>query len=35
MAAVDAAIYEIMAKASGLPVYKFLGGYHDTVPVSR
>src|SRR5579864_416494 len=33
MAPVDAAIYDIMAKASGLPVYKFLGGYRDTVPV--
>src|SRR5438477_10023888 len=33
MAPIDAAIYDIMAKASGLPVYKFLGGYGDTVPV--
>ena len=33
MAPVDAAIYDIVAKASGLPVYKFLGGYRDTVPV--
>jgi len=33
MAPVDAAIYDLMAKASGLPVYKFLGGYRDTVPV--
>jgi len=33
MAPLDAAIYDIMAKASGLPVYKFLGGYRDTVPV--
>src|SRR5215467_9897604 len=32
MAPIDAAIYDIMAKASGLPVYKFLGGYRDTVP---
>ena len=33
MAPIDAAIYDIMAKATGLPVYKFLGGYRDTVPV--
>ncbi|MBV8818220.1 MAG: mandelate racemase/muconate lactonizing enzyme family protein [Acidobacteriaceae bacterium] len=33
MAPIDAALYDIMAKAAGLPVYKFLGGYRDTVPV--
>ena len=33
IAPIDAAIYDIMAKAAGLPVYKFLGGYRDTVPV--
>jgi len=33
MAPIDAAIYDIMAKATGLPVYKFLGGYRNTVPV--
>ena len=33
MAPIDAAIYDIMAKAAGLPVYKFLGGYRNTVPV--
>src|SRR5271157_2066538 len=33
MAPIDAAIYDIMAKSAGLPVYKFLGGYRDTVPV--
>ena len=33
MAPVDAAIYDIMSKACALPVYKFLGGYRDTVPV--
>src|SRR5579885_1712742 len=32
MAPVDAAIYDIMAKSAGLPVYKFLGGYRDSVP---
>src|ERR1035437_7522710 len=32
MAPIDAAIYDIMAKSAGLPVYKFLGGYRDTVP---
>lgn len=30
---VDAAIYEFMSKSAGLPVYKFLGGYRETVPV--
>src|ERR1051326_628763 len=33
MAPIDAALYDIMAKAAGLPVYKFLGGYRDSVPV--
>ena len=33
MAPVDAALYDLMAKACGLPVYKFLGAYRDTVPV--
>jgi L-alanine-DL-glutamate epimerase-like enolase superfamily enzyme len=33
MAPIDAAIYDIMSKACNLPVYKFLGGYRDTVPV--
>src|SRR6202162_3810289 len=33
MAPIDAAIYDLMAKSTGLPVYKFLGGYRDTVPV--
>jgi L-alanine-DL-glutamate epimerase-like enolase superfamily enzyme len=33
MAPVDAAIYDFMSKSAGLPVYKFLGGYRDTVPV--
>jgi L-alanine-DL-glutamate epimerase-like enolase superfamily enzyme len=32
MAPIDAALHDIMAKAVGLPVYKFLGGYRNTVP---
>ncbi len=32
MAPIDAAIYDIMAKSAGLPVYKFLGAYRDAVP---
>src|SRR5260370_31424421 len=34
MAPIDAAIYDVMAKSAGLPVYKFLGAYRDSVPVS-
>ncbi len=33
MAPVDAALYDVMSKFTGLPVYKFLGGYRDSVPV--
>jgi L-alanine-DL-glutamate epimerase-like enolase superfamily enzyme len=33
MAPIDAAIYDFMAKFAGLPVYKLLGAYRDTVPV--
>jgi L-alanine-DL-glutamate epimerase-like enolase superfamily enzyme len=33
MAPIDAALYDIMAKSAGLPVYKFLVGYRDSVPV--
>ncbi len=33
MAAIDAALYDFMAKSAGQPLYKFLGGYRDTVPV--
>lgn len=33
MAPIDQALYDIMAKAAGLPVYKFLGAYRDSVPV--
>src|SRR5580704_18069194 len=33
MAPIDAAIYDVMSKLAGLPVYKFLGAYRDSVPV--
>lgn len=33
MAPLDAALYDIMAKSTGLPLYKFLGGYRDAVPL--
>ena len=33
MAGVDAALYDVMAKSAGLPLYKFFGGYRDSVPV--
>ena len=33
MAVVDAALWDIMSKAAGLPLYKLLGAYRHTVPV--
>ncbi len=33
MAAIDAALYDIMSKSASLPLYKFLGGYRNSVPV--
>jgi L-alanine-DL-glutamate epimerase-like enolase superfamily enzyme len=33
MAAVDAALWDIVAKAAGLPLFKLLGAYRNTVPV--
>jgi len=32
MAAIDAALYDIMSKSAGQPLYKFLGGYRAGVP---
>ncbi len=33
MAPVDAALYDVMSKACGLPLFQFLGAYRNTVPV--
>jgi L-alanine-DL-glutamate epimerase-like enolase superfamily enzyme len=33
MAAIDAALYDVMAKSAGQPLYKLLGGYRSSVPV--
>ncbi|MDP2999847.1 MAG: mandelate racemase/muconate lactonizing enzyme family protein [Bryobacterales bacterium] len=33
MAAIDAALYDIMSKAAGLPLYKYLGAYRHSVPL--
>lgn len=32
MAAIDAALYDVMSKSAGQPLYKFLGGYRESVP---
>lgn len=32
MAPIDAAIHDLTAKYAGLPLYKYLGGYRDSVP---
>ena len=32
MAAIDAALYDVMSKSAGQPLYKYLGGYRASVP---
>ena len=32
MAAIDAAVYDVMSKSAGQPLYRFLGGYRTSVP---
>lgn len=33
LSAIDVALYDIMAKAAGIPLFKFFGAYTNTVPV--
>ncbi|WP_026225806.1 MULTISPECIES: enolase C-terminal domain-like protein [Paraburkholderia] len=32
ISAIDGALWELLGKASGLPIYRLLGGHHQTVP---